>query len=175
MEIECNELTILSDIRSDLEHHQDTADDAGVAVHHGLLHDVTDAAEVARLDGVLLAQQGPQGQAAGCQQVELVDAHGTHVMKQLVDHLRGGHGLLCDGRTCVRTRCNHRRVDFIFTRRACERFTAFRFTFGFLDDVADSEPLAQEMEGLVPGVEPLVHVVAGAGPHQVVQGVVAGS
>jgi len=47
-------------------------------------------------------------------------------------------------------------------------------TFWFLDEVADSQPLAQVMEGLVPRVEPLVHVVAGAGPHQVVQGVVAG-
>lgn len=45
---------------------------------------------------MLLAQEGAQGQAAaGCQQVELVDAHSAHMVKQLVDHLTGGHRLLC--------------------------------------------------------------------------------
>ena len=44
-----------------LKDDQDAADDAGVPVHHGLLHDVADAAEVARLHGVLLAQEGPHG------------------------------------------------------------------------------------------------------------------
>lgn len=81
-----------------LEHHQDAADDAGVSIDHGLLHDVTDAAKVTGLDGMLFTQEGPQGQAvaAGRQQVELVDAHRTYVMKQLVDHLAGVHGFLCE-------------------------------------------------------------------------------
>lgn len=41
---------------TDLEHHQDTADDAFIAIDHGLLHDVTDAAEVTGLYGMLSTQ-----------------------------------------------------------------------------------------------------------------------
>ena len=93
---------------TDLEHHQDAAYDAGVSVDHGLLHDVTDAAEVAGLDGMLFSQQRPQWQAvaAGRQQVELMDTHSTYMMKQLVDHIAGGHRFLCertnvaDGQIC---------------------------------------------------------------------------
>ena len=48
-------------------------------------------------------------------------------------------------------------------------------TFGFFDDVADAKPVAHVMEGLVARVTPLVHVVVGAGPDQVVKGIVAGA
>lgn len=80
-----------------LEDHQDTADDAGVPVDHSLLHDVADAAEMLGLDGLLLAQEGPSWEAAatGRQHIELVDAHGTHMVQQLADHLARGHRLLC--------------------------------------------------------------------------------
>lgn len=42
--------------QTDLEHHQDAADDAGISIDHGLLHNVTDAAEVTGLDGMLFTQ-----------------------------------------------------------------------------------------------------------------------
>lgn len=48
-------------------------------------------------------------------------------------------------------------------------------TFGFFDDIADAKSMAHVMEGLVARVTPLVHVVTGAGPDQVVEGVIAGS
>lgn len=50
------------------------------------------------LDGMLFTQQGSQWQAvaASCQQVELMDAHSTYMMKELVDDLSGGHRFLCD-------------------------------------------------------------------------------
>lgn len=88
---------------TNLENHQDAADDAGVSIHHGPLHDVTDAAEVTGLDGVLFAQQGTQRQAvaASCQQVELVDAHSTYMMKQLIDHVASSHSFLCEKTWCT--------------------------------------------------------------------------
>lgn len=78
---------------TDLEHYQDAADDAGISINHGLFHDVTDAAKMPGFDGMLFPQQGSQWQtiAASCQQVELMDAHSTNMMKQLVDDLSGGH------------------------------------------------------------------------------------
>lgn len=48
-------------------------------------------------------------------------------------------------------------------------------TLGLQDDVADSQPLADVMEGLVPRIAPLVNVVVGARPDHVVQGIVAGA
>lgn len=66
-----------------LEHYQNAADNAGISIDHGLLHNVTDAAEVTGFDGMLFTQQGFQGQtvAAGCQQVQLVNTHSTYMMK----------------------------------------------------------------------------------------------
>lgn len=70
-------------METDLEHHQDAANDAGISSDHGLLHYVTDAAEVTGFNRVLFTQQSTQRQtvAAGCQQVELVDTHSTYMMK----------------------------------------------------------------------------------------------
>lgn len=45
----------------------------------------------------------------------------------------------------------------------------FLSTFGFFDDMADAEPMAHMMKGLVPRIAPLIYVITGAGPDQVVQ------
>lgn len=45
-------------------------------------------------DGVLLGQEtGDWHVVTGCQQVELMDAHGTHVVQQLIDNLVCGYGI----------------------------------------------------------------------------------
>lgn len=44
-----------------LKDDEDAAHDAGVTINHGLLHDVTDAAQMACLDWVLLAQDTCDG------------------------------------------------------------------------------------------------------------------
>lgn len=41
---------------TDLEHHQDAPDNADVSIDHGFLHNVTDAAEVMGLNGMLFTQ-----------------------------------------------------------------------------------------------------------------------
>lgn len=48
-------------------------------------------------------------------------------------------------------------------------------TFGFFYDVADTESMAHMMKGLVPGVAPLIYVITGAGPYQVVQCIITRS
>lgn len=48
-------------------------------------------------------------------------------------------------------------------------------TFGFFDDMADTEPMAHMMKGLVPGIAPLIYVITGAGPNQVVQCIITSS
>lgn len=65
-----------------LEDNEDAADDAGVPIDHGLLHNVTDAAQVMGFNGMLLAQKIADGEVvAGCQEVELMDAHGTNMVQ----------------------------------------------------------------------------------------------
>jgi hypothetical protein len=44
-----------------LKDDEDAAYDAGVAINHGLLHDVTDAAQMSCLNWVLLAQDTSDG------------------------------------------------------------------------------------------------------------------
>lgn len=50
-----------------------------------------------------------------------------------------------------------------------------KYTFGFFDNMADAQPMAHMMEGLVPRIAPLVDVITGAGPDQVVQCIVTSS
>lgn len=65
-----------------LEDNEDAADDAGVSIDHGLFHNVTDAAQVMGFNGMLLAQKIADGEVvAGCQEVELVNAHGTNMVQ----------------------------------------------------------------------------------------------
>lgn len=99
-----------------------------------------------------------------------MDTHGTYVMKQLVDHLSSGHGLLCG-----RTRFANVQISDLPCNEHLVVSIAFLSTFGFFDDVVDTEPMAHMMEGLVPRVAPLVHVVTGAGPNQIVQSIITGS
>lgn len=47
--------------------------------------------------------------------------------------------------------------------------TFFFFTFGFFNDMVDTEPMAHMMKGLVPRIVPLIYIITGAGPDQVVQ------
>lgn len=42
-------------------------------------------------------------------------------------------------------------------------------TFGFFDNMADTQPMAHMMKGLVPRIAPLINVIARTGPDQVVQ------
>lgn len=49
----------------------------------------------------------------------------------------------------------------------------FVSTFGFFDDMADTEPMAHMVKGLVPRVAPLIYVVTRAGPDQVVQCIIS--
>lgn len=46
-------------------------------------------------------------------------------------------------------------------------------TFGYFDDMANTEPMAHMMKGLVPRIAPLIYVITGAGPDQVVQSIIA--
>lgn len=50
-----------------------------------------------------------------------------------------------------------------------------RLTFGLSDDVADSKSLTDVMEGLVPGIAPLIDIVIRAGPQHVVHCVITGT
>ncbi len=90
-----------------------------------------------------------------------MDAHSTYMMKQLVDHLASGHSFLCE-RSLVDVQ--------ISDLTSCkEHLLQFLSTFGFFDDMADAEPMAHMMKGLVPRIAPLIYVITGAGPDQVVQ------
>lgn len=84
-----------------LEDHQGAAYDAHVPVDHGFLHDVTDAAKMMGFNGVLLGQEICDWHVVtGCQQVELMDAHGTHVVQQLIDNLVRGYGISWKKQSC---------------------------------------------------------------------------
>lgn len=50
-----------------------------------------------------------------------------------------------------------------------------KYTFGFFDNMADAQPMAHMMKGLVPRIAPLVDVITRAGPDQVVQCIVTSS
>lgn len=50
-----------------------------------------------------------------------------------------------------------------------------RLTSGLSDDVADSESLADIMEGLIPRITPLIDIVIRAGPQHVVHCIVTGT
>ncbi len=94
-----NILNVLA--KTHLKYDQNAADDAGVSVNHGLLHDVTYEAEVAGLHG-LFSYEGSQVQiTAGRQQVELMDAHGTNMMEQLVYHFGCAYHFFCHKETKI--------------------------------------------------------------------------
>lgn len=46
-------------------------------------------------------------------------------------------------------------------------------TFWFFDDMANTEPMAHMMKSLVPRIAPLINVITGAGPNQVVHCIIA--
>lgn len=65
-----------------LKDNKDAAYDTGVSINHGLLHDVTNAAQMACLNGVLLAQDASDGKVGVCgQKIELVNAHGANMVQ----------------------------------------------------------------------------------------------
>lgn len=65
-----------------LKDNEDAANDTGVSINHGLLHDVTNAAQMACLNRVLLAQDTSDGKiGVRGQKIELVNAHGANMVQ----------------------------------------------------------------------------------------------
>lgn len=65
-----------------LKDNENAAYDTSISINHGLLHDVTNAAQMVGFNWMLLAQDTCDGKiGVGGQEIELVYAHGTNVVQ----------------------------------------------------------------------------------------------
>lgn len=65
-----------------LKDNENAADNTGVPINHGLLHDVANTAQMVRFDRVLFAQDTCDGKVwVRSQKVELVYAHGANMVQ----------------------------------------------------------------------------------------------
>jgi hypothetical protein len=87
-------ITICFTLCTYLKDNENAAYDAGVSINHGLFHDVTNAAQMVCFNWVLLAQDACDGKVGvGGQKIELVYAHCTNMVQQLVYNLIRGYSL----------------------------------------------------------------------------------